>query len=836
MKPDILVFCETWLNDNIDDRYINIPGYCQPSRADRTNRRGGGVCVYFKYDVPCKVLNTTEVCPPWIESILSHFPSFNILLLAIYVPPSLSTSQLSSVIDYIVAIFDEASRNLQQCNIVILGDLNNLPTSQLEQALGLLQVVCAPTRGSAILDKILIEPALEDSYGIPIVGPNFEKTDHLSVFLKPHSQRVYSPNIVKVYDYRQSHMNDFLHRLKYQRWQEIYSCSAPVDAKCSMFYSKVNEALQSIPFTYVKMSLSEKPWMTPKLKYMINCRFEAFRCKQFAKYNHLKVKIKAEIKKAKSSWVNKMKQSPSGIWKATRNFSSKIQDCSKLLDVSSDAIPDAISSVFSSTFSPSSAFAFSLPVDYDSKPFNVNLSVEDTEIRLKKLKLGKSPGHDHLSPCVLKAAADILAPPLTHIYAQSISECVFPQCWKLAYVVPVPKTKSPTISDFRPISLLPLPSKILEHIVLASIKASLIDGYGTNQFGFRPRSSTLMAHISIHDFVTRQLDLPFIHGVALVAFDLKKAFDSLSHLCLLNTLSQHGLPSGFIRWVQSYLLNRTQRVVFNGSESSHLIYASSGVPQGSVLAPYLFALHMGSLSPKSSATKMIKYADDVTLLIPFRKDDSVVDLVESETRSIKTWCLENGLTLNDSKTKVLLFSRQKVDEELQSSIPACVASAKILGVVFSPRLSWNDHINAVTKAASRRIYLLKQLKRIDSVTKKDLIQIYQLYILSVLEYNSALFTGLTVDNKKTLEKLARRCHLIICGPHCHCSDFPVLSDRRSFQTLKVFKQLQNPQHILHHLLPHRLPRSQHFFIEHRRSELRARSFIPFCCTWSNSLS
>ncbi len=750
-------------------------------------------------------------------------------------PPNLSASQLSLVIDYIVASFDEVSKGLQNCNLVILGDLNNLPTSQLEHALGLLQVVCEPTRGSAILDKVLIESALDDYYSIPIVGPNFGKSDHLSVFLKPQSERIYSPNIVKVYDYRQSHMNDFLYRLKYQRWQEIYSCSASVDAKCSMFYSRVNDALQAIPFTYVEMSSNEKPWMTPKLKYMINSRFEAFRCKQFDKYNHLKLKVKAEIKKAKSSWIQKIKQSPSGIWRATRNCSNKIQDCSNLLNVSSATIPDAISSAFSSAFSPSSASSFALPMDCDFMPFNVKLSVQDTETRLKKLKNGKSPGHDHLTPLILKAASEILAPPLTHIFAQSISECVFPHCWKLAKVVPIPKKKSPTVSDFRPISLLPLPSKVLESIILSSIKTLLIDGYGSNQYGFRPGSSTLMAHISIHDFVTRQLDLPLVHGVALVAFDLQKAFDSLSHLCLLNTLSQQSLPSGFIRWTQSYLQDRTQRVVFNGSESSQVIHASSGVPQGSILAPYLFALHMGSLSASSSSTKMIKYADDVTVLIPFQRDDSVAELVDSETRHIKAWCMENGLALNERKTKVLLFSKQRLDEELQSSIPTSVTSANILGVTFSSRLSWNDHITAITKSASRRIYVLKQLKRIDSVTKKDLIQVYQLFILSVLEYNSALFTGLTADNKNMLEKIGKRCHRIICGPNCVCPDFPKLNDRRSEKVLKVFNQMQHPHHILHHLLPHRLPRSQHFFIEYMRSELRAKSFIPFCCTWSNSL-
>lgn len=348
-------------------------------------------------------------------------------------------------------------------------------------------------------------------------------------------------------------------------------------------------------------------------------------------------------------------------------------------------------------------------------------------------------------------------------------------------------------------------------------------------------SSTLLAHISIHDFVTRQLDVPSTHGVALVAFDLKKAFDSLSHLCLLNTLSRLNLPSSFLKWIQSFLQDRSQVVFFNGFMSSSIVPVTSGVPQGAILAPYLFAAHMGSLSPSSNKAKMIKYADDVTVLLPFRKSDSIAEAVETETRNIRDWCLQNGLTLNEEKTKVLLFSKQRIDEELLTGMPALVSSAKILGVTFNSRLNWKDHVTEITKSASRRIYVLKELKKIDSITKKDLLQVYQGFILSVLEYNSALFTSMTAENKETLEKLRRRCHRIICSRDCGCSDFPSLNDRRYEQTLKVFTNMFTQNHILHHLLPHKLPRTQQFFIEHLRSELRARSFIPFCCIRWNSI-
>ena len=344
-----------------------------------------------------------------------------------------------------------------------------------------------------------------------------------------------------------------------------------------------------------------------------------------------------------------------------------------------------------------------------------------------------------------------------------------------------------------------------------------------------------MAHISIHDFVTRELDAPSTHGVVLIASDLKKAFVSLSHVCVLNTLSRLDIPCGFLKWFQSFLQDRSQVVFFNGFEGSSIVPVTSGVPQGSILAPYLFAAHMGSLSPSSSNAKMIKNADDVTLLLPFRRNDSIADIVEDETRNIKDWCTQNGLALNDEKTKILLLSNKRIEEERLIGVPAVVSSAKILGVTFNSRLNWKDHVVEITKSASRRIYVLKQLKRIDSVTKKDLLQVYKGFVLSVLEYNSALFTHLTSESKESLEKLRKRCHRIICGKNCSCHDFPSLSDRRYTQALKLFTNIFAKDHILHHLLPHKLPRTQHFFIDHLRSELRARSFIPFCCMRWNSL-
>ena len=327
----------------------------------------------------------------------------------------------------------------------------------------------------------------------------------------------------------------------------MYFGELSIDRKWDMFYSMVDNALEKIPHTFVEMSRYEKPWMTPKLKLLINSRYEAYRTKDFTVFNHLKKKVKEEIRKAKGLWLSKLKRAPQGIWKAVQH-SSKPSKASDILfqdDTPIRDVADRLNATFAQAFSDSSLEEFSMSPN--QRQWNPVCNQSITAFHLAKLKPGKASGNDGLSSRLLKAARDILAPPLTHIFCLSLSSCTVPSRWKTANVVPVPKKNCTSISDFRPISLLPLPSKILEKIVLTSVKDALIDLYGSNQFGFRPGSSTLLAHISIHDHITRQMDLPSSLSVVLITFDMKKAFDSLSHLCLLNSLSEGKLPTSEFR-------------------------------------------------------------------------------------------------------------------------------------------------------------------------------------------------------------------------------------------------------------------------------------------------
>lgn len=116
--------------------------------------------------------------------------------------------------------------------------------------------------------------------------------------------------------------------------------------------------------------------------------------------------------------------------------------------------------------------------------------------------------------------------------------------------------------------LFSIPSKILETVVLSSVKESWIKQYGSNQFGSRPRSSTLLAHITIDVYVTRQLYSPSTLRVVLITFDMRKVFDSLFHSNLLQYNTEGSVLSDFISWRKGFLHSRKQKVLLNGELSS----------------------------------------------------------------------------------------------------------------------------------------------------------------------------------------------------------------------------------------------------------------------------
>ena len=227
-----------------------------------------------------------------------------------------------------------------------------------------------------------------------------------------------------------------------------------------------------------------------------------------------------------------------------------------------------------------------------------------------------SCGPDGIYSKLLKRIKNVLGDPLTVIVNQSLSTCVFPDNLKLAKVAPLFKKGNPHLLDnFRPISLLSTLSKFFEKVVLQQVYSYFTNKtlFYENQYGFRKHHSTELAAIELIDRISGYMDTGKIP--ISIFLHLSKAFDTLYSSILLDKLKYYGFGNTPLKWFHSYLKDRSQYVVFNGIHSD-VINLSTGVPQRSILGPFLFIIYMNDIHTAINSFKAVLYADDTNLISP----------------------------------------------------------------------------------------------------------------------------------------------------------------------------------------------------------------------------
>ena len=337
--------------------------------------------------------------------------------------------------------------------------------------------------------------------------------------------------------------------------------------------------------------------------------------------------------------------------------------------------------------------------------------------------------------------------------------------FKLANISPIPKCDKPSsVIDFRPISLLPALSKTLERIVSRLfILPHIQDKLQKQQFAFipRPGSGTTSALTLAQLRILKFLD-PTSGCVRLLSVDLAKAFDKLPHQVIIDACHKFSLPSGVIKWILSFLTSRVQRVFINGSYSPWTL-VPSGVPQGSVLGPLLFALTVDSLSPSFNNSSLIMYADDILLMHFIRSPAD--DHLQTEWDNLIPWSNSLCIPINRSKCFVMDIN---TNPNLQTSPVITsdnsslqqVHSFKFLGIIFSEDLKWNNHFDYILKKASKRIFIVRNLRRSGS-SVAVMLQCYFAFIRSLLIYSFPCFCNAPDYLLRKLLKLERRVFRII---------------------------------------------------------------------------
>ena len=205
----------------------------------------------------------------------------------------------------------------------------------------------------------------------------------------------------------------------------------------------------------------------------------------------------------------------------------------------------------------------------------------------------KTTGHDDVSVKMLKLSSCVIANPLSHLINRSFNDCIFPDSMKVAQVVPIHK-KNSTLEkgNYRPVSLLPIASKIFERAMYVQLLDHLENVFNPMLSAFRPGQGCSTTLIKIAEDWKQALDQDYY--LAAVLMDLSKAFDCLPHNLLMLKCKHYGLTDSALELVKSYLTNRKQCVKI-GDNYSTFKSIIKGVPQGSILGPLFFNIFINDI-------------------------------------------------------------------------------------------------------------------------------------------------------------------------------------------------------------------------------------------------
>ena len=293
-------------------------------------------------------------------------------------------------------------------------------------------------------------------------------------------------------------------------------------------------------------------------------------------------------------------------------------------------------------------------------------------------------------------------------------------------------------------------------------------------------------------------------SVRILFLDYSKAFDLVDHTLLIDKFHRLGVPEILTRWLSGFLRDRRQRVKL-GQEVSEWLTLKGGMPQGSWLGPLCFIVFISDL--QLVETLMHKYMDDTTV----SEGLAHTSKMQAAGDSIVKWSEENKTKLNTKKTKEMVISFKRTPTEvppltLNNTIIDRVSTFKLLGVLLTDTLSWDENTNALLAKSAPRIYYLKQLRR-SGMEDVDLLVFYKAIIRPVLEYACPVWhPGLTKAQSDIIEGIQRRSLRIIYPSLSYqealtTCNLQTLGERREEICRKLFKDMCNKDHKLHYLLP-----------------------------------
>jgi len=840
---DIITISETFLSDNstVD---LSLPGYHPLIRRDRPTF-GGGVAVFIKENLiyrrrlEFECLGLENI---WVE-ISSQ--SGKLFICTIYRPPN--ADDFWDQFEFNVETVKDSCNNPR---LLIMGDLNadfnSINGRKLKafcQNQNLMYHVTEPTRitdnSATCLDQILSNmPNLVTEI---VIDPPVCTNDHCTVGIYLNFKILRDkPYFRHIWMYKEGDYVGFRNALSSFNW-DICFINKSVTEACNMWTETVlNFARTFIPNKNVLIRPKDLPWYNNELRKLkrnlIRVFKKARRVKseyQWGRYKELKKVYNERLVTAENEYYASRNESlstshNSKFWWKTVNevLGRKNNDTypplfneSNNTYINNNLEKATMFNNFFLSHNHVDTTNASIPVDEVELGVpilsDVRATEQDVYDYISTIDPSKATGPDGISPRLLKLADRAIVPSLTRLVNMSLQENIVPDSWKAANVIPLHKKDDrDKLNNYRPVSILPAASKVLERIVFKHMynffhtNKLLTD----NQSGFRQKDSTINQLAYLYHTFCNALDLK--QDIRVVFCDIHKAFDKVWHDGLIFKLNQMGVRGNVLEWLKDYLNSRKQRVIIKG-ETSDWGSIEAGVPQGSVLGPLLFLVYINDIVQNVNCGIKL-FADDTILHLELDDPLLTANILNDSLNSINSWANKWLVEFSPSKTKTMCISL-KQDSQVSdfplkfNNVPLEeVHSHKHLGIVFNDKLKWSNHIDYIINSVKKITDVFRKLKF--KLDRKTLHNIYVTFVRPKLEYGSILYDDCTEWDKNRLECVQLTFARVICGAKKGTShdaiyketSLPKLECRRKESKLTFMHKTvnKNVPPYLHDILPH----------------------------------
>ena len=408
-------------------------------------------------------------------------------------------------------------------------------------------------------------------------------------------------------------------------------------------------------------------------------------------------------------------------------------------------------------------------------------SVKEVTSTIKKLSLNKAPGYDLITTKVMKELPYLAILLLTAIFNAILRREFMPAQWKVAEIILIPKPgKDPdNVTSYRPISLLPVASKILEILILKRLSPELSrrNIIPSHQFGFREAHATIE---QVHRMVEKIHDAYEHRKYCSAAFlDISQAFDRVWHEGLLYKIRQT-LPLSYFAIIKSYLHQR-HFYVKHGEDRTGLFEIKAGVPQGSVMDPVLYLIYTFDL-PTTEEVLVGTFADDTALIASHENPATASVMLQKSLNTISVWLEDWRIKVNETKSVHVTFALRHgtcPSVELNGVIIPKSESVRYLGMYLDRRLTWKKHIFTKRKALSaqfRKLYWL--LSRKSKLSLDNKLLLYKAILKPMWSYGAEVWGTASNSNLDIIQRFQSKILRIITNAPWYVTNSQLHRDLR----------------------------------------------------------